>query len=121
MNFRKPKNSQFWMGETESGKTISYVPISEDKLVFLNKTENTIAVKEANTSEFINEPKPTRLVFYCNFGLTAPMLDELESSKIIEVQEICNDRTQIIAYPLPFFDYIKLQDILFDLAIKFKL
>lgn len=120
MDFRKPKDSPFLVGTTQKKNTISFVPVSEEKLVVLNK-QQVEAIREFGTKEFIDQPEPTRLVLYCSFLVTAQMADELEQSKILYVDEICNNRTQIIVYPLAFFDYQNLQDILFDLTQKFDL
>lgn len=121
MEFRKRTNSLFTDAMTQKRSIISYVVVSDDKLVFHENKQSEEFIKEKGEKNFSEVKQPTRLVFYCNFKLTTAMADELERSKILHIDSLSNENRQIIAYPLFGFDYLKLADILIDLCKKFNL
>lgn len=108
MNFINKQHSPFYEGITAKGNTILYRFIREDRLRFYKSD---------------TEERATLMSLKCNFAITMPMLDLLESSKIIHIEGMVNDkdRHKIWFHPLPLFDYIKLNDILFDMCQKFQL
>lgn len=120
MHFIKKEGELFITGTTDKGYSIAYVPVPEDKLVFANPNENSFSIK-ALDGTIKHAPTPTRLVFYCNFSITMPMMDFLENSDILYDLHLSNENRQITAYPLPGFDYLKMKELIIDLILQFNL
>lgn len=123
MNFIKKAGDCFMIGTTAQNNTISFVPIPEDRLTIYDpqKDQNVDSVDTYIVRNKIEEVKPTVITLYFNFEVTTPMIQELESSKIVLVQGTRNERMQIELYPLFGFDFEKLKEVLYDLSVKFKL
>lgn len=93
--------------QTDNGNFISYRVIDEDKIVFLDDKNTT----------------PTRITLHCKFKFTTPMADLMETSKIVQVEQITfkNAETSVELIPRPLFNYEAMNDLLFDLFEKFAL
>lgn len=120
IHFIKKEGELFITGTTDKGYSIAYVPVPEDKLVFANPNENLFSTKDVDGT-IKHAPTPTRLVFYCNFPITMPMMDFLESSNILYDLHLSNESKQISTYPLPRFDYLKMKELIIDLILQFNL
>lgn len=123
MNFIKKPGDCFMIGTTPRNKTISFVPAPEDRLTIYDpqKDQNISSVDTYIGRNKIEEIKPSVITLYLNFEVTTPMIEELESSKIIQVQGTRNERRQVELYPLFGFNFEKLKEVLYDLSVKFKL
>lgn len=120
MNFKKPKDCLFMTGSTLRGNSISFVPISDERIIFY-KPEDEGLIWEKKKDEETTIRKHTKIILYCNFTITTSMADLLENSKVIKVESFSNKTKQILLYPLYGFEFEKLTDILFDLSVKFNL
>lgn len=123
MNFSKQPGDLFTIGRTLKNNNISFADVPEDKLTILDpkKDKNTNSVATFVGRNKINEVKPSVITIYCSFEMTSQMIDILEKSKIVQVQNTRNNRKQVELYPLFGFSFNKLQEVLNDLSSRFEL
>lgn len=123
MNFIKKAGDCFMIGVTAQNNTISFVPVAEERLTIYDpqKDQSIVSVDTYIGRNKIEEVKPTVITLYCNFEVTTPMIQELERSKIVQVQGTRNERMQVELYPLFGFDFKKLKEVIYDLSVKFNL
>ena len=131
INFVHPKGTDLYIGTSEKGNSVQYRFIPEDKLITWEHVETIplSQLKEMSREEItvISEKQEkqnsaSRMELECNFAITGSMILLLESARILYVHEYVNTSGhKIIFSPLPMFDYVKLNDVLFDMFNKFNL
>lgn len=111
ISFVKKEDSLFMVGKTTSGKEIGFVMGNEARIVCVDP-ESIIDPEDQEA---------TKMVFYCNFGISMRMMDFIENYEILCDLELTNYRQQLSAYPLIGFDYEKLFNMFTDLVTEFNL
>lgn len=111
IEFKQITGTRYFGGYTESGSTLTYNFVYEDKMKLYHSDKDAEA--------------PTRMTMECNFDLTTAMLDLCEQSKIMHVLEKTFDEDRrfstLVYYPRSGFSYEKLQDVIVDICEKYNL
>jgi hypothetical protein len=90
--------------------------IRED--IKVSQTKDSITIK--SYSNFMTFDKTGKKI-YSSAKLTANMMDDIESSKIVEVKECNFEKGLILLRPLTFFTIEKFTDLLISLFEKYHL